>query len=192
MIVAEMQHDDISEIVAKKFRREGYRVAFSNMTSAYNGEQPDALGITICGTSTILAEVKTSRSDFRADSKKIWRQNGIGIGKRRIYVTTKELLQPEEIPYGWELWEVHGTNKPIIKVIKGKVLKEEHVEWRKGKVKVPYYLNCDEKEYIHFRDTNDQGQVVGWLCKIMDRIQGDDIDISKYANGKYCGGISLS
>lgn len=182
MKVEEMTHDDISDFAAERIKKMGYKFACSNLTSRKHREHPDALGINTKGGS-ILVEVKTSRADFFADQKKPFREKPKkGIGDQRIYLTTKGLVKPEEVPYGWMLWEVHGKNKPILKIIKGRVKKTVKVN---GRNKSEWdYLNCDEKEFLYMKRSSRKNyqKELSWLMKIITRAMADGFDPNDYAN----------
>lgn len=181
----EMTHDEMAEWAAKRLRKMGYPLSFANMTASMGGEQPDVLGLKDIGES-ILIEVKVSRADFLKDKKKPWRAPGQGIGKRRVYLTPKGLLKPEEIPYGWELWEVHGNKKPMLKIIKGMRYVNQRDESLNYTRQETVYLNCDFEEYKFFSNQgnyNYQKETM-WLFKIIRRMEKDNIDVFKYANGK--------
>ncbi len=188
--VEALTHDEIAEIGANWLKNnQGYPFTFSNMTSAMHGEQPDALGISTHGESFLL-EAKVSRADFRADLKKPWR-TGIdsGLGMYRGYITPKGLLKPEEIPYGWWLLEIHGKNKPIVKVVKG---------WARITVKKKYgttteyefrHMDVKEREFFAQRCEDYTSNYsfrseLMWFIKIMKRAQQDGVDLQRYANGK--------
>lgn len=185
MLVKDMSHDDIADFGAKRIRTMGYQFSCSNMTSATHGEQPDVLGISAYGES-ILLEAKTSRSDFLADKKKLWRiKPEMGIGDYRVYLTPKDLLKPEDIPYGWMLWEVHGINKPTLKVVKGKtkILKPNHSFG--GKQAFWEYVNCDFEEYSNFAervDKKDCRKEMSWMWKIMKRAIDSGFEPNDFAN----------
>lgn len=182
MTVSEMTHDDIADFAAERLRTMGYKFTCSNLTSRKHREQPDALGINTKGRS-ILVEVKTSRADFFADQKKPFREKpSKGIGDIRVYLTTKGLVKPEEVPYGWMLWEVHGKTKPTLKVIKGKV---KNIVKTNGKNKTEWsYVNCDEKEYLYMKRSSRKNyqKEVSWLMKIMTRAMADGFEPNDYAN----------
>lgn len=182
----ELNHDLLGEIAAKKLKTMGYQFAFSNMRSSSVGEQPDALGIHQSGES-FLVEAKISRADFLADQKKTWRQNdGLqGMGDYRAYITPPNLLSPSEIPYGWQLWEVHGKNKPVIKIIKGKKSwKEKREKWGWSSWKHEY-LHCTEEEYNFFvktwQDRRPMMGEIGWLMVVLRRAQEVGIDLQQFA-----------
>ena len=180
-----MTHDEIADFAAMHIRKKGYPASFSNMTSVNQREQPDVLGISIGGVS-FLGEVKVSRSDFLADKKKPFRIDG-GIGDFRAYITPKGLLKPEEIPYGWSLWEVHGKTKPVMKIIKGEKLVKEQQGAFSGTVRT--YPNMTSEEYNHFQkrwDEKSYRKELMWLIQIVRRCQDDGFEPNDYAN-KYQG-----
>lgn len=181
--VIQMTHDGIATWAAGRIKRLGYPFAFANMTSSIAGEQPDVLGMNSWGES-ILIEVKVSRSDFQADSKKPWRQEGCGFGRRRVYLTTKALLKPEETPYGWELWEIHGKTKPILKIIKGRADITVKDKW--GERAGSEFRNCDLEEFRHFQTRVNYSfrQEAMWALKILKRARDDGVDIERYANAR--------
>lgn len=73
-------------------------------------ETPDVFG---CNSShTFVIEVKTSRADFRADRKKIFRRfEEIGVGDFRYYLCPFDVIKPEELPEKWGLIWVDGRGK---------------------------------------------------------------------------------
>jgi hypothetical protein len=178
-----LTHDQIGDILCVKLKSKGYQVAFSNILDVGVGEQPDCLGIDNYGDS-ILLEVKTSRSDFKADSKKPWREKGRGIGKQRVYVTPVGLLKPEEIPYGWQLWEMSDNKSNSLKVIKGKITrtyKDPSISCYP--IKDITYPNMTADEYEYFKDTNDHRIISTMMHKIFRRMLHSGIDINSYAKG---------
>ena len=69
-------------------------------------EIPDVL-VFQSGAHTVLLECKTSRSDFLSDKDKFFRrQEDYGMGEYRYYVAPHGMIQPEELPEGWGLYEV--------------------------------------------------------------------------------------
>jgi hypothetical protein len=74
--------------------------------------EPDAIGWTNEGFHNIVVECKRSRSDFRADRKKLIHNDAVTDlypGHERIYFTPKGLVKAEEVPEGWGLVELRGT-----------------------------------------------------------------------------------
>lgn len=178
-----MTHDEIAEWGAKRIVSMGYPIALANCTSAMMGEQPDILGMDYSADS-IVGEVKVSRSDFFADKKKPWRKDGQGMGKCRFFLTPKGLLKPEEIPYGWQLWEVHGKSKPILKVIKGWVKEKDPSGRTSWSAKVP--KNSTREELMHFTKSHSGNYRTEamWAIKLVTRMRESGIDVSKFSNGK--------
>lgn len=178
-----MTHDDIGEFIADKMRKKGYPLVWANMRSVAVGEQPDVMAFRSMYDYVIL-EIKVSRSDFFADKKKPWRTGDVqGLGTERVYVTPPNLLKPSEIPYGWQLWEVHKqTHRTIVKVIKGqkrgKVPRWNGVGVEDGWV----YPNCEPGEIYTFRDDHNINALFNWLSVIIRRIHQTGIDTSLFGN----------
>ncbi len=178
--VAALTHDEIGEVAVKKLKALGYIASLANITSAAAGEQPDALGVKACGES-FLVEVKVSRNDFMADKKKTWRQDGnTAIGNYRAYLTPAGLLKPEEIPYGWQLWEVHGKTKPVVKIIKGELVKRETRGCTTYGIK--HYPNCSLKEVQHFYNKSCPRSALGLLATVLHRMDREGVNTQRYAN----------
>jgi hypothetical protein len=77
-------------------------------------ETPDAIGWT--SVTSYLVECKTSRSDFLADRKKLFRaypEQGMGV--YRYYMTPPGLVNPEELPSRWGLLWVYGRTVKVMK-----------------------------------------------------------------------------
>lgn len=185
MPVRDWTHDQIADWCATRLRRMGYKIALSNLTSATHGEQPDVLGLTAYGRS-IVVEVKVSRSDFHADKKKPWRQDPeLGMGDQRVYLVPQGLLKVEEIPYGWQLWEICGKKRPTLNIVKGKhKVKIQHPYMRPGNFTTKTVLkNITKDELLHFtpKEKNYQRELT-WLLKIASRAQENGIELNKFAN----------
>lgn len=76
-------------------------------------ELPDVFGWNYW--TSVLIEVKVSRSDFLADFKKDFRINPEkGLGEHRYYCCQKGLIAPEELPEKWGL--LYEDNGKIIMV----------------------------------------------------------------------------
>lgn len=184
-LVKELTHDEIALVASKRLKDMGYIATLANVTSASAGEQPDALGVNSAGM-TFLVEAKVSRSDFLADKKKPWRKEGMAaLGNYRAFITPKGLLKPEEIPYGWQLWEVHGKNKPMVKVIKGLVKETKKDGLCKGwSAKVP--VNSTYEELSYFVNKASTSSALGLLATVLSRMAAEGVDIQNFArrNGK--------
>lgn len=84
-------------------------------------EIPDAVGWKF-GSSSILIECKTSRSDFHADREKTFRKvQKLGIGRHRYYMAPRGILNAADmqvfddhkgfVPTGWGLLEVDKAHR---------------------------------------------------------------------------------
>lgn len=182
----DMTHDEIAEFAAERMRKRGYHMSWANMRSVSCGEQPDVLALKNFND-VVVIEVKVSRADFFADRKKPWRKaHHGGIGTERIYLTPPDLLRPEEIPYGWQLWEVHGKKRKIIKVIKGrKVAKVPAWNYEEtGNLEDGYiYPYCEKpSEIYHFRKIQNRAELFSWLLVIMRRLAKSGVEVEKFGN----------
>jgi len=85
----------------------------------YAGEEPDALGFSSSRGSSILVEVKMSRSDFLADKKKYFRKiSEAGLGDLRYFMAPKGLIKPDEVGE-WGLVEIsQGPSKFLFSRVK--------------------------------------------------------------------------
>lgn len=73
-------------------------------------ETPDAIGFRD-GTSTLI-ECKTSRSDFLADAKKLFRRNPwMGMGTFRFYLCPAGVITFQDLPANWGLIWVNEKGK---------------------------------------------------------------------------------
>lgn len=80
-----------------------------------NTETPDSIGFK-WGTS-ILIEAKSTRADFHADKKKIFRRNPwMGVGAYRFFICPEGLIMPEDLPEKWGLIWVDISGKSRQKV----------------------------------------------------------------------------
>jgi len=76
-------------------------------------EIPDAIGWQ--GVFTFLIECKTSVADFKKDKEKLFRNQLLGMGDFRFFLTPIGLLNSLEIPDGWGLLETDGYQVNVIK-----------------------------------------------------------------------------
>jgi len=129
-----MTHKELTICAKKWLKKIGCRVVISEMKSSAT-EEPDAIGWR-SGVS-ILVECKTSRSDFLADAKKIWRRKPeIGLGNWRFYMCEPGLIKAHELPYKWGLLYVEGKG---IELIVGPI---GNCEWGK------YMFECNQSAEI--------------------------------------------
>ena len=100
-----MTHDDLVRRAERwLLNSEGCVFALTDHLPRLHGEMPDALGFKLLEQNTKLVEVKMSRSDFFADSKKPWRANPqMGMGAFRYYLCPPEVIYPEDLPDRWRL-----------------------------------------------------------------------------------------
>ena len=61
--------------------------------------------------SSCVIECKMSRSDFFADQKKPFRNDGCGMGQKRFYLCPENLIKETELPQGWGLLYVDEKMK---------------------------------------------------------------------------------
>lgn len=105
--LVENKHYELCRIAAKWLRQPGRIDPPSCPFAAVelvtiNQETPDVYGWN--GWSTVLIEVKMSRSDFFADAKKWFRIHPEeGLGEQRFYCCPRGLIKPDEIPEKWGL-----------------------------------------------------------------------------------------
>jgi hypothetical protein len=80
-----------------------------------SGEIPDCIGWRYA--SSHLIECKTSRGDFFADAKKVFRRDvRLGMGNFRYYMTEPDLITKAELPERWGLLYVYRTQvRTIVK-----------------------------------------------------------------------------
>jgi hypothetical protein len=132
-----MTHDELIEIGRKwlikpyascaDYGHTGCAVVITEIVcNTWGGEQPDVLGFTNSKCRSILIECKTSRSDFRADKKKPFREfPEFGLGLQRWYLAPIGIIPIEELPEKWGLLEVA---KGKIKVIKNAQIQKRNYE----------------------------------------------------------------
>ena len=106
-----LTHKQLVDIGARWLYNRGYEVVIKELM-VYDGiECPDVLGFR--RHYSFLLEAKTSRSDFKADAKKRFRQlPAKGMGLRRSFVCPTGLIKPEELPDGWGLIYVSENLRP--------------------------------------------------------------------------------
>jgi hypothetical protein len=85
--------------------------AFKELVCCASPEIPDAIGFH--GGQSTLIECKTSRADFLADRKKMFRRNPfMGMGTFRYYLSPAGVIKPEELPEKWGLIYINENGKP--------------------------------------------------------------------------------
>lgn len=103
-----MKHSELVTCAGKWLKSFGCSVVLCEMTAhTNNGEMPDAIGWK--GGHSILIECKSSRADFVADAKKLFRIYPVsGMGEVRLYLCPEGVISPDELPDGWGLLYVVG------------------------------------------------------------------------------------
>lgn len=114
-----MTHTELCELGAKylksnknyRFRCQYVVVEFTTLCN----EQPDVYGYR-GGCQTVLLEVKMSRSDFKADKKKLHRAEDNGIGSSRYYLCPTNLISIDELPDKWGLLYCDDGRISVVKM----------------------------------------------------------------------------
>lgn len=94
------------------------QLVLAEWAGGLTGQVPDAIGWRH-GHHSVLVEVKVSRSDFAADSRKLSHRAGSVLGAERWYLTPQGLVAYEEVPDPWGLAEIHGSQVRIVKPADG-------------------------------------------------------------------------
>ena len=182
--MTELTHDMLGEIAAKYLKRRGWNFALSNLWSAMITEKPDCLAFDLYGN-TFLVEAKMSRADFFADQKKWSRKRPeLAAGSYRAYITPPGLLKVEEVPYGWQLWEVTPGKRPVVKVVKGQEFYKSQCPWSSSKrmIELKRFVNCDQTEFEHFAQSQSVlRRAYDWLLVIVRRAEASGIDMQQFA-----------
>lgn len=130
----------------------GCGFVLSDLTSCnHSGETPDAIGWRFA--QSYLVECKTSRADYFADKKKIFRFDyKQGMGNHRYYMVPPGLIKPDEIRDRWGLLYVYEKQVRIIR--QAEFINRRHSCYQE----IP--LLCSALRRVHLR---------GDLEKIYDR-----------------------
>ena len=105
-----MTHKELTIIASKWLRRHSQNIYVPNcstiiteiVSAAPNGEVPDVIGWN--SWTSVLIEVKISRSDFLRDAKKpFMRFNDMWMGEFKYYLCPENLLNFEDVPDDWGL-----------------------------------------------------------------------------------------
>jgi hypothetical protein len=100
-----LSHKELVELAATWLKR-NHAVVVTELATV--GEEPDAIGFSANGWTTLI-ECKTSHADFVNDNKKPWRRRAeMGIGDMRYYFCQSGLINVSELPPSWGLLEVKG------------------------------------------------------------------------------------
>ncbi|KAA3532717.1 hypothetical protein NLO85_27695 [Pseudomonas savastanoi] len=107
------EHKKLTKLGASWFRKNGFGVVATELSSAGSREQPDVIAFR--SSCSAMIEVKVSRSDFFADRKKPERNAG-GIGIYRFYLCPEGMIKPEELPPRWGL--LYAKGRSVVAVVK--------------------------------------------------------------------------
>lgn len=119
-----MTHAELCALALKWLKRPnsaggpGCAVALSECRTGWDGEIPDAIGFRCAepNPGSVVVEVKVSRADFLADSRKPHRAGG-GVGDWRYYMAPEGVISLSDLPTGWGLLEVNSRGH--IKIRRG-------------------------------------------------------------------------
>jgi len=113
--VTSQEHDNLSSLGVKWFKRQGFPVVATEINAAGSREQADVVAFR--SSCSAIIEVKVSRPDFIADRNKPERQvDGAGLGVYRFYLCPAGLILPEELPSRWGL--LYAEIGKVVEVIK--------------------------------------------------------------------------
>jgi len=94
-----------------------------------NSETPDCIGFYSSGHGTILIECKTTRADYLADKKKLFRRDTkLGVGSKRYFMVPSGLIAADEVPTRWGLIEVFDSGRKRIAKESGDFTANTHNE----------------------------------------------------------------
>lgn len=127
----------------------GCHIAYSEITSGFNCEVPDAIGWRSCqmNDGAVVVEVKVSRSDFLRDKNKPHRNgNTIGLGSWRFYLCPEGLIKPGDLPENFGL--LYVTDDGGIKSIVGPTSTRHEKERQRLLDKMRFSSDLERERYI--------------------------------------------
>jgi len=110
-----MTHADLCVLASKWLRNKcGCGVVAQEVVSnTHSRETPDAIGWR--SDYSVLIECKTSRADFLADKRKVFRKvSENGMGNFRFYLCPEWLINCDDLPPKWGL--LHVVNGKIVMI----------------------------------------------------------------------------
>lgn len=114
MLNVKTEHDALCLRAEHWLNSQGCKIVIRDpFRCSTNKEQPDAIGWR--KFTSIMIEVKTSRSDFLSDKRKTFRKRpSYGMGDWRFYLCPPHLIEIDDLPKGWGL--LWATPKTIRKI----------------------------------------------------------------------------
>lgn len=109
-------HGELVALGARHAKRLGFPVVGAEVRAYGSREVADVVAFR--SSSSLLVEVKCSRSDFFADAQKPERAAG-GLGVYRFYLCPVGLIAPDEVPSRWGLWWSERGKLRAIKAPRG-------------------------------------------------------------------------
>lgn len=188
-----MTHKELC-IIGAKILKTKFKCTVSINECVSLKENPDVLGFRYSYgygdyEGSILLEAKTSRSDFKADSKKLFRQNPeTGIGNWRFYICPTDLIKPNELPPKWGLIYVNekGNTKIIVDPYKDKSTRRQNKFTKFNSEAERYILTRwlsktenPENIVMQIRETNNK---FSRACKTIESQKDEIKNLKKYQN----------
>ncbi|GGM25065.1 hypothetical protein GCM10009425_39870 [Pseudomonas asuensis] len=159
------EHNRLTVLGARWLNRNGFAVVATELTCFGSREQPDVIGFR--SSCSAIIEVKVSRADFFADSKKPERESG-GLGNYRFYLCPEDMIKPEEVPPRWGLLYVKGRSVKSIVKPKGNL-------WPSLVMQPELALIADE--WIAYQHTPDYSAERQALFSIARRLSADSAQV---------------
>lgn len=140
-----LEHKELTRLGAKWLRSavnkthpKCHVVIEDMMFDSITSENPDILGW--CYYASIMIEVKVSRSDFKADSKKPFRRDSrMGCGDYRYYLCPDGMIKEDELPSNWGL--LYQIGKKVRVIRKAEMQDSNYESERKALIKLIRNLN---------------------------------------------------
>ena len=165
------EHDRLVGMAVRWLRKRGFPIATGELVFSGKGEQPDA--IVFCSNSTAIVEVKISRSDFQADSKKPWRSGRPSLCVYRYYLCPEGLIKPEELPKGWGLLY---ANKRSISLVDGYA----------GNIWSPYPSKWEsDRPWQHVPDLDDERRALYSIARRLMSSKGLSVQGTEQTGGTF-------
>lgn len=154
-----MTHAVLVEAGKSWIRRIGFPIVASELMTHVTPEIPDIVGYR--STSSIVIEVKVSRSDFRRDARKAHRSAG-GLGLYRFYLCPAGVIDPSELPERWGLLYAEGRSIALVRGPRGNL-------WPSYGAASAGLSSYDE--WLSWQHPVDMIKEIGVLCSIARRTE---------------------